>query len=253
MREFDPIKLVKRTVLAGAPLAFLISSVGCSNVEKTNTPARAEPTPISTPIATSTADSAKTPEKEALAHVEYVKNLLGKYINLDLDPRLKRLKDAPYVVLLNKSLSMGPKELYAEENERVSLEVITYPTDVENDKIVRYTLGDLTLFIDVKKQGDKITGETIYFGINKDGNIKKSWEGGMDGVYPDVETLNEKVLNSTKKVDKYLKYKPGVWSAAKDTYPWVTESTASLPDGSNIKYMVGTTGNQDIGTFIFIK
>lgn len=255
MREFNPVKLVKRTVLAGAPLGLLISSVGCSNVEETNTPTPAEPIPISTPIATSRAESAKTLEKEALAHVEYVKNLLGKYINLDLDPRLKRLKDAPYVVLLNKRLfNMGPKELYAEENERVSLAVITSPTDVENGKSVRYELGDLSLYIDVEKQGDKITGETIYFGINEDGNIKKSWEGVVDEVYPDAEALNRKVLSGTEKVSKFLRYKPNLWSVTKDTYPLrVMETTVGLPNGSDVKYSVGTMGDQAIGTFIFIK
>lgn len=231
----------QRTVLTVGALALLISS-GCSNTEQINTPIPAEPTPISTPIFTPTAEAVKTPEKQALTDVEYVSNLLGTYLNLDADPRLKRLED---VNLLSTEVVKTFRDSY--DHEQV-LPLGEFDLKLSPDQHIVYTIRSANLIINSFMRGGKMFFE-MGFPMDEEGRIVPFGDPrlGENQPLPTKEKLDQLIASDIENFTKLLKHKPNPDAWAIDPMGSdvlrIMKANVNSPEG-NVQYSVGGTGER---------
>lgn len=267
--------VTKRSALNVGALALLISS-GCSNVGQPDVlPTPTEPTHVSTPtivpteasIATSTAEAVKTPEKEALTDIEFVSNLLGKYLDLDADPRWKKLKDLNYLGSgLSKVIEQDLRYPDRLRSHEVPLGAFNLDYPGYDGTAISYNIPSAFLSIGVYKGPQGAIKASMSFLMDKEGNLIFGEDSiSREGLWPGRYKAARLVLSGTGNAARFLRNKPNEWVMVKrdfdldkggpycsiDSHPKERMlrsigmfSNVVLPNGENIEYRVSTSSTR---------
>lgn len=203
----------------------------------------------------------KESEKRGITDVEFVKDLLGKYLDLDVIPQLNRIKDIKYESLLRDELT---KSLYDSRDtssdyhpKSLPIGKFELPSSYEQ---IEYTIPSANLTIGLAKISNGGVLTSIGFPMDEDGNIVLREDPRLWTLkpVPTKEQLDKLVSSGTATFTRLLRHKPqpNAWSVDNSGFPRalrIMNSNVVSPDGVNIRYSVGGTGEQPLSVFVLVR